>query len=189
MLSSMSTKTSDKSKGGRPRKSPDERKSHRVQVAMSDAELEAARELARLRETSVSAAVAWSVGIALQNVKYQNFLQRLVDELTHGAKRMSVARTTYTREEMQRIMNSPPKVLSHSVTIPFQGSREAYKGLKNVDLVRIYDDAVLAYAKTVSDSYLKTDRLDEPVPYPSADSLVMFGFDGEEDLYFYGWPL
>ena len=53
----MSTDTTA-NKVGRPRKSDEERKRHRVQVAMSDGELRDAQRLAELQDTSVSAALA-----------------------------------------------------------------------------------------------------------------------------------
>jgi hypothetical protein len=66
-IDAMTTDTTA-NKGGRPRKSDDERKRHRVQVAMSDGELRDARRLAELQDTSVSAALAAAATTTLQTV-------------------------------------------------------------------------------------------------------------------------
>lgn len=64
-IDAMTTDTTA-NKGGRPRKSDDERKRHRVQVAMSDGELRDPQRLAELQDTSVSAALAEAATTTLQ---------------------------------------------------------------------------------------------------------------------------
>ena len=56
----------EKNKGGRPRKDASKNKENRVQIDMSDAQLADARRLAQLQGTSVSAAVAGAVPVALK---------------------------------------------------------------------------------------------------------------------------
>jgi hypothetical protein len=214
----MSTNASDRSKGGRPRKSQDERKGHRVQVAMSDAELEAARELARLRETSVSAAVASSVSVALQALRFDRFVDRVLAELKTAA--VDTARELDGWEGLRKYENAPkPSNMSYLVSgeygtnfdawsdsplvtkyalstgralllVSFAGTQKAYRELQT-PLPQVYDDALRLFAVRLAETYREVDRLDVETPYRAASVVVLFGFavgNAFDRLYYYGEP-
>ncbi len=67
-----------KNKGGRPRKEESAKKPHRVQIAMSDAQLADARRLSQLQNTSISAAIGAAVTESMHTYSLCQNLETMV---------------------------------------------------------------------------------------------------------------
>jgi hypothetical protein len=67
-----------KNKGGRPRKEESAKKPHRVQIAMSDAQLADARRLSQLQNTSISAAIGAAVTESMHTYSLSTYLETMV---------------------------------------------------------------------------------------------------------------
>jgi len=177
-----------RNKGGRPRKDSTEKKLHRVQVAMSDAELAAARRLAAMLDTSVSAAIAsYAVPVALRAKTVDQLAERILHELTAAAKHTAERSDTpaWSAAEGQ-----------HVLVVHFVGSAGAHKALQT-PWKRMYDEALESHARryaerAVAVMYSDYNPAEEVVPYSAEKTVVLFSFASEsriEKLYRYYQPI
>lgn len=178
----------ERNKGGRPRKDSTDKKVHRVQVAMSDAELSAAKRLAALLETSVSAAIAtYAVPVSLREKVVDTLRDRILHELTAAARRTAERRDapTWAADEGQ-----------HMLVVHFGGSKGAHKVLQT-PAARLYDDALSNYARSYAESMVfaasePTQPELQPIPYSAEKTVLVFSFASESRigrLYRYYEPI
>lgn len=191
---------SETNKGGRPRKDSTEKKVHRVQVAMSDAEFAAAKRLAALLETSVSAAIAtYAVPVSLRTKVVDTLRDRILHELTAAARRTAAA-VLLSAEEGEQLESTDQQAIvdesQHMLIVHFGGSKAAHKVLQT-STARLYEDALSNYARSYAESMVfaasdSTQPELQPIPYSAERTAVLFSFAGESRigrLYRYYEPL
>ena len=181
-----------RNKGGRPRKDSSEKKLHRVQIAMSDAQLADARRLAQLQDTSVSAAVANAVPIALQQYTRRVWLEDMVQGLRDAAKR--VARESIDRggAVTNEVMESMPDVNMFALISFVHTESQCLK--MRTDHLRAYEDAIKVFADNIAKSHegagLQFDNARQPFDWSKHVAVFAFldGDNATERLYYYGQP-
>jgi len=175
-----------RNKGGRPRKDSTEKKLHRVQVAMSDAEQAAARRLAAMLGTSVSAAIAsYAVPVALRAKTVDLLAERILHELTAAAK--------HTAASSDSIKWGAD---GHVLIINFVGSGNAHRVLRT-PWKQLYDAALQNHARSYAESVVAAGdgvaELDlQRIPYSAEKTQVLFSFANEgsrQQLYVYCEPI
>lgn len=182
-----------KNKGGRPRKDSSEKKLHRVQIAMSDAQLADARRLAQLQDTSVSAAVANAVPIALQQYTRRVWLEDMVQGLRDAAKRVareSIERGGLTTEDAVAAIREQGSTM---LVVRFLQTESIYRKMRT-DQTRAYDEALEVFAEQTAKTYegAGLQLQDTRIPYDWTKTQVVFAFlDSDwttERLFYYGQP-
>lgn len=182
-----------KNKGGRPRKDTSEKKLHRVQIAMSDAQLADARRLAQLQDTSVSAAVANAVPIALQQYTRRVWLEDMVQGLRDAAKRVareSIERGGLTIEDAVAAIREQGSTM---LVVRFLQTESIYRKMRT-DQTRAYDEALEAFAEQTAKTYegAGLQLQDARIPFDWTKTQVVFAFlDSDwttERLFYYGQP-
>ena len=192
-----------RNKGGRPRKDSTEKKLHRVQVAMSDAEQAAARRLAAMLGTSVSAAIAsYAVPVALRAKTVDLLAERILHELTAAAKStaelviLSQLAAIARDADVERFDMDKFAAHQNLIVVHFVGSGTAHRILQT-PWKRLYDEALLHYSRTYAETAvaavedLSKDELLQ-VPYSVEKTVVLFSFANESrigTLYRYHQPI
>lgn len=177
-----------KNKGGRPRKEASEKKLHRVQIAMSDAQLADARRLAQLQDTSVSAAIAAAVPEALQRYTRSIWLDVMVQGIRDAAKRVAADTRGTGGVTAQYIMQNVPVHI-----VPFLQTESIYRKMRT-DQIRAYDESIEDYAERIAKTHesagLQFDNARQPYDWSKCG--VAFAFLesdwSTERLYYYGEP-
>lgn len=129
---------------------------------MTDGELESARRLANLLDTSVSAAVAKSVTIALQAELLQQYASHCVDLLTKAAKATAAG---HDGDDV-----------THRVVLQLPNTPDAYQA---ASIGNAYDEAIQRHAESLARQAAAIGTLEQPTP---------FDLPGRPDVYF-TWDL
>lgn len=150
-----------KSKGGRPRKSAAERKVHRLSVAMSDAEQAYAARLAELLGTSVSSAIAASVGVHLRTVLLEQYVERCVKALTASAI-----------ETAREHADGKVSLRDELIILQLPNSPQAYA--QHTTVQQAYDDAIRRQAEGLAMQAATLETLEQPTPYDGPQRMSVY---------------
>lgn len=187
---------------GRPRKRSTEKKQHRVQVAMNDQEKAAADQLAQIHGTSLSAAVAASVTVALDVARFDLLVDRIFNVLKDAAERTALelkdggfaqyAKAPEPEGRKERLLvvgdvdtswSSESLMTKYLLTtgkfpvfVDFAGSARGYREL-GTPRREIYDGSLRRFAVRIAESYRDSIGLDDvALPYTPERTAVLFGF-------------
>lgn len=173
-----------KNPGGRPRKPRAIKKSHRVQVAMSDGEKAAAGQLAELLNTSVSAAIAHAVVVALDVEQRRILTAAWTEQITAAAVRTAQERQPFALDESENLL-----------VINYPAAAIAYANQSDVPLQRAYDDAIAKHSRAIVEGYAAAGMLSTGRPVLAEGTRVLFSFYDKssppelQHLRYYGEPL
>jgi len=214
----MKDEAPDKRSVGRPRKRSTEKKTHRVQVAMSDQQKADAERLAELQDTSVSAAVASSVTVALRALEFDRYVDAAVEILKAAAKRTAseladggLAKYADTPEpsNVHRLVagdvdaswsTGTSLLMKYGIgtgrmllLVDFVGSLSSYRELQT-PLSDVYDDALRKFTVRIAENYRDTVGMDiARFPYTPEKTVVLFApvvvGGGTNVLFHYLQPL
>lgn len=152
---------------------------------MNDLEKAAAEQLAALLGTSVSAATAHAVTVALDVERRRIYTAALVEQITADAIRTAASRSWAVDEGGDLLV------------IYYPTARIAYGQTLETPVQRPYDDAIAAYCRQVAEGYVAAGLvLSAPEGRPQRPVLFSFNDQNRADpsqdllhLLYYGDPL